>query len=235
MNVNMLVSIADTIVSLVFTAMVLRQYAERRKMHQLLWSIALALWTVAVTAELLATIYGWSPRTYRLYYTAGALLIPAWLGMGTLYLVAPKRWAELTLRILLSVSVLGIALIAIWNIDATALKSTTEQFIPLRVFPFFPVQLLLIALNTFGSIAFVGGALWSMFHFVRQRTEGRRALAAILIAAGGIVAAIAHSMGVLGGVEIFRVSELVAVVLIFAGFVLSTPAATRTAQSAQAA
>jgi hypothetical protein len=51
----------------------------------------------------------------------------------------------------------------------------------------------LILLNTFGTIAFVGGALWSALQFARQRAQGRCALATILIALGGAIAATAHS------------------------------------------
>ncbi len=223
MNLNMLISLADVVASLAFTLLVLRQYLTRKKMHQLLWGIALALWTIAVVAELWASVSGWSPLAYRAYYAAGALLIPAWLGMGTLYLIVAKHRAEMIFKTLAAASLLGIALIAFWPIDANALTSTPAQFVPLRVFPFFPIQLLLILLNIFGTIAFVGGALWSAFQFVRQRTQGQRARATVLIALGGAIAATAHSLGVLSGVELFRVSELIAVLFIFAGFLLSPP------------
>ena len=209
------------IVSAVFAILVLGQYIERKKMHQLMWGIALALWTLGVGAEFLATLGDWSVWTYRAYYIAGALLIPAWLGLGTLYLVAPRRVADLALGIVAILSVIGIALIATWEIDPTRLRATQDQFVPLKIYPFFPIQLLLIALNIFGTIAFVGGALWSALHFARLRAQGERLLATVLIAIGGGIAAGAHSLGVLSGIELFRVSELGAVLFIFAGFILS--------------
>ncbi len=232
MNANVLISGSDLIVSLLFAVLVLRQYIERKKTHQLMWTIALIVWTIAVEAELIATLNGWSPLIYRTYYATGALMIPAWLGMGTLYLVAPRRWADLILVGLAILSLIGIVLIAFWSIDPAALKSAPNQFVPLRVFPFFPVQLVLIVLNVFGSVAFIGGALWSAYAFARSKTMGERVWATLSIALGGLIAAVAHSLGVFGDVELFRISEFVAVIFIFAGFVLSTPLTSRKTASA---
>ena len=221
MTINALISGADVLLGLVFTILVLRQYLARRKTYQLTWSIALALWTVAVTAELVATLFGWSAWTYRAYYAAGALLVSAWLGMGTLYLILPKPRADVIQGVLAVFSLLGVILIAGWHITPEQLQTSTGQFLPLRVFPFFPVQLVLILLNTFGTLAFAGGGLWSAFKFARHRAMMERAIATGLIGIGGLIAATAHSLGVLGGVELFRISELAALGFIFAGYLLS--------------
>lgn len=223
MNLNVLITGAGVAISLVFAVLVLKQCAERKRMYQLMWGIALVLWTLAVGSELIATLNGWTTGMYRLYYATGALLIPAWLGIGTLYLVIQQKWVNWVLGVLIVLSLLGIVLIATWQIDPATLKTSPDHFLPLRVFPFFPVQIVLIALNTFGSIAFVGGALWSAYRFAKMRTQSERVLAPLLIALGGGIAATAHSLGVVAGIELFRISELVAVVFIFAGFLMTTP------------
>lgn len=193
-------------------------------MYQLIWGIALTLWTLGVLAELIATVNSsWNEPVYRLYYITGALLIPAWLGMGTLFLVVQQKWVNWIFAALVATSLFGIVLIATWQINPVSLQSSPDHFLPLRVFPFFPVQLLLIVLNTFGTIAFVGGAIWSAYKFAKMRTQSERMWATILIAVGGGIAAIAHSLGVVAGIELFRISELVAVLFIFAGFLLTTP------------
>lgn len=224
MNANVLITGAGMIISFIFAMLALKQYIERRRTYQLLWGIALAMWTLAVGAELVATLNGgWSDGMYRLYYATGALLIPAWLGMGTLFLVVQQKWLNWVLVALAAASLLGVGLIATWQIDPAALKTSPERFLPLRVFPFFPVQLVLIVLNTFGSIAFVGGALWSAYKFAQMRSQSERMWATILIAVGGGVAATAHSLGAFAGIELFRISQLVAVLFIFAGFLLTIP------------
>jgi len=223
-GINSVITIAGVVVSLVFAGLVLRQYSQRKKMHQLMWGIAFGLWALGVGAELAATLNnGWVSWDYRLYYTTGALLIPAWLGMGTLFLVFHQPWVNKVLIGLAVLSVIGIALIALWPIDPAALETTSEHFLPLKVFPFFPVQILLILLNSFGTVAFVGGALWSVYKFARMRSEGERVLATALIAIGGFIAAGAHSLGVVANIELFRLSELLAVIFIFVGFLLTTP------------
>jgi hypothetical protein len=221
-TVNILISVLDVVASIAFAIAVFRQYSARRKMHQLMWGIAIAIWAIAVAAELAATLRGrWGLITYRAYYATGALLIPAWLGMGTLYLTLPKRVNDWILGVLAVLSALGIASIAAWPIDSSALYAAPASSVPLKIFPIMPVELLLIILNSLGALAFILGALWSVVFFAWKRANRERAFATALIAAGGLVAAVAHSVGVLSGIELFRLSELVAVLLIFAGFVLS--------------
>ena len=232
-TINILISGIDVIVSVVFAIAVFRQYAARRKMHQLMWGIAIAIWAIAVAAELAATLRGrWGLVTYRAYYATGALLIPAWLGMGTLYLILSKRFNDVILAILSIVSAIGILLIAIWPIDAATLYAVGAGQVPLKVFPFFPIQLILIILNTLGALAFILGALWSVVLFAWKRQNRERAIATGLIAIGGIIAAVAHSVGVLSGIELFRLSELIAVVFIFAGYLLSNVPAPQPAKIA---
>jgi hypothetical protein len=232
-SINILVSAIDVIVSAVFAISVFRQYAARRKMHQLMWGIAIAIWAIAVAAELAATLQGrWGLITYRTYYATGALLIPAWLGMGTLYLVSPKRINDWILGILSVLSAIGILLIAVWPIDSAALYAVGAGQVPLKVFPFFPIQLILIILNTLGALAFILGALWSVILFAWKRQNKERAIATGLIAIGGLIAAVAHSVGVLSGIELFRLSELIAVVFIFVGYLLSNAPLSQPAKSA---
>jgi len=178
----------DVLLSMLFTGLVLRQWLERRKPHQLLWAIALLIWTIAVSAEVIATIAGvWTPFTYRLYYAFGALMVAAWLGAGSVFLTASRRvaWAFLALVMLLSLA--GSLLIFTYPVDASLLTRTdTLGFVETKVFPFIPVRIFIV-----------------------------------ISAIGGLVAASAHSIGVLGGPGLFRLSGLVAIVFIFGGYLIS--------------
>lgn len=219
----LLLSMIDVLLSMLFTGLVLRQWLERRKPHQLLWAIALLIWTIAVSAEVIATIAGvWTPFTYRLYYAFGALMVAAWLGAGSVFLVASRRvaWAFLTLVALLSA--VGGVLIFTHPIDAALLTHTdTLGFVETRVFPFIPVRIFIVISNILGTIAFVGSAVYSLWK-LRDSAFGRsRSVGVGLIAIGGLVAASAHSIGVLGGPGLFRLSELLAVLFIFGGYLIS--------------
>ena len=218
MAINIAVSTISTAISLLFMLLVFRQYLQRRRPYQLIWSLALLLWGIGVGSELIATLRGWAPLVYRIYYASGALLVPAWLGLGTFYLLAPQRYARWAVVLLSLVSLLGIGLILTWPIPDPTVLQQAGQFVPVKVFPFIPVRLLLVVLNVLGTVAFVGGALYSAWGYWRRQIQPEYLIGTLLIAAGGLVAAGAHSLGAIGWLELFRIGQLVAVILIFSGF-----------------
>lgn len=234
----LLLSTIDLIISAVFCVIVAAQWVSRRRTHALLWAWALLVWTVAVAAETAAALNGaWTPTTYRIYYAFGALMVAAWLGAGSLHLSAGRRLARIFTWIIGVVSLVGAALIFTYPIDPALLGQTNSLgFVDVKVFPFIPVRIFVVISNILGSVAFVGAALYSVWKFLRRRdVPGSRVAGVAMIAAGGLVAAMAHSLGALGGPGLFRVSELAAIVLIFFGYLLSTrsmPAPVQAAASA---
>jgi hypothetical protein len=224
------ISTIDVIVSAVFTVLVARQWLSSRKTHQLLWTVALFVWTLAVLAETASAIRGrWDPMSYRIYYAFGALMVASWLGAGTLFLVAPRRLAVGFFFVTALLSLAGSALILTHPIDPAQLAQTDALgFVEVKVFPFIPVRILIVISNILGTLAFTGGALYSVWRFVRQGLPRQPMIGVLLIGLGGLVAASAHSIGVLGRPNLFRASELTAVVLIFGGYLLSTRLSART-------
>jgi hypothetical protein len=221
----LVLSSIDLVVSATFTIVVAAQWLSRRRTHALLWAWALLVWTVAVGAETAAALNGaWTPTTYRVYYAFGALMVAAWLGAGSLHLAASPRMARGFTWIVAFLSVLGAALIFTYPVDPALLSHTDSLgFVDVRVFPFIPVRLIVVLSNILGSVAFIGAALASIWRFRRRHDVPRsRVTGVAIIALGGLVAAMAHSLGALGGPGLFRVSELAAIVLIFSGYLLST-------------
>ncbi|HSR47483.1 MAG TPA: hypothetical protein VLL77_05790 [Anaerolineales bacterium] len=225
-------STLDLLVSTIFTVVVAYRWYARRRMHSLLWAWALLVWTVAVAAEVAAARQGvWTPTTYRIYYAFGALMVAAWLGAGSLYLTAGRRLAGAYIWIVLALSVIGTALIFTYPIDPAVLSVTDSLgFVEVSVFPFIPVRIFIVISNILGSAAFIGAALYSVWVFLRYReVPGSYVAGVALIAVGGLVAAGAHSIGVLGGPGLFRISELVAIILIFVGYLVSSRRPPKTA------
>jgi hypothetical protein len=218
------ISALDVILSGFFTVLVAGQWLKRRKFHQLLWSIALLVWTIAVGAETIAAYRDtWDPLTYRFYYAFGALLVAPWLGAGSLYLAASERIAKTYFTFVLLLTIVGGLMIFTFAIDPALLSQTdTLGFVEVKIFPFIPVRILIVIGNITGTLAFVGSALSSVYRFRSKNVARDRMLGVLLIAAGGLVAATAHSIGALGGVGMFRVSELLALAFIFSGYLLST-------------
>lgn len=74
-----------TLISLVFSGLLLRQYSQKQKPHQLAWAIALLMFSIGALAETLATISGWNELLVKIYYLFGGTLVVGYLGLGTLY------------------------------------------------------------------------------------------------------------------------------------------------------
>lgn len=78
-----------------------------------------------------------------------------------------------------------------------------------RVTPFF---------NIYGLLTLVGGALYSAFLFWRKRVLPNRVIANVLIAAGALLIAGASTLTRLGYGQFLYIGELLAAILMFAGF-----------------
>jgi hypothetical protein len=75
--------------------------------------------------------------------------------------------------------------------------------------------------NISGAGALVAGAASSAMKYARDRTKGDRARANVLILAGALVPSMGASLTRFGWPSLLYISELIGVVLIFAGFVKS--------------
>jgi vacuolar-type H+-ATPase subunit I/STV1 len=81
---------------------------------------------------------------------------------------------------------------------------------------------LTIILNIYGTLALVGGAIYSGFLFWRKRVLINRVLGNILIAAGALAPAMAGSFVKAGLPDLLYVSELIGVIVMYLGFVQAT-------------
>ena len=83
--------LATAVLALVFAVLVLRQWGDRRRAHQLAWGVGLVFFGVAAGLEAWSEATGhWSPGVYRVYVVLAASLV-GFLGLGTLYLMTSRR------------------------------------------------------------------------------------------------------------------------------------------------
>jgi len=206
--------VLSAVVSAVFTGVLALRYAGRRRPHQLVWTIGLAMFTLAAAAGVLARSGGATEAEYRLFYLFGAILNVAWLALGTTYLLAPRAarralWGLLAFTVLASVAVFASP------VDLSAAADTGKGFDRA------PLPRILAGLGSgLGSLVLVAGALWSAWRFLRARHEGRRALANVIIAAGVLVAAAGGTAAFTGASGVVEWTNLAGVSLIFVGFLL---------------
>jgi hypothetical protein len=93
-----------TLVSALFSALLLVQYARKRRIPQLAWGVSLAMFAVASIAVMYGTTQGWDPTVYRVFYLFGAMLNVPWLALGSIALLNKR---ELTLPALVIVIVIS--------------------------------------------------------------------------------------------------------------------------------
>jgi hypothetical protein len=209
------------IVSLAFGVIVLSQWMARRRSQQLIWGIAL-LMAAGASFAFVGFLSNGSELLFRVYYALGALLMAAYLGMGSLYLALSKRAADLILAALVIVSAFGVALILVAPVDVVALHTLqhtsgagTGVLKPgLWLLP-------LIVLNSFGAAAVIGVALYSAYKVLRRQAPVRFALANVSIAVGTGIVTYAGTAARLGSPNYFWIVMAVGWVVIFAGFLLT--------------
>jgi hypothetical protein len=217
MNMNAaIMPLISSIVSFIFAATVLDQFFARRKPYQLIWAIGLFMYFISTGAEFWIEIWGLNEAIYRLWYLFGAIFVAAYLGMGTLYLLAPRRVAHIIMTILLVASFYAIFRVFTASLDLSILHYLSGRAMPQGV------RLMTPFFNTFGTVALVGGAIYSAWVFWRRRLMPQRVISNILIAVGAILPAIGGTHIRTGGsLQLFYLLELLGIMIIFTGFLRS--------------
>ncbi len=173
-SILLLFAIINVVVTGLFAGVVLSQYIRRRRNYQLYWSIALIMAFLATLTYILMVIVG--PTTvagivfYRIYYILGAALAAAWLGLGSIALVASPRVTRICLIVLSVLSVIAIVLISISSLNmsnlgkvaGTAGAGILESGAALAIIPI---------LNIAGLLAVAGVAVYSGWKLARRQSS----------------------------------------------------------------
>ena len=252
MSINQILPFFTTAIMFVFAGFVIVRYWQRRSTPLLMWSIGLGLFAIASLAEAIS-LFGFNDIVFRLWYLCGAVLTAAWIGQGTVYLLLRRKWGNLTLGILVFLSIVALAVMWSTPLDASHFNPATplsEQYAtrllrdnelapagaavvtinvdgkPAGVMPGIiplgaPIRLTTAFFNIYGSLALIGGALYSTYLFWRKRVMGNRVIGNILIAAGALSIASASTLTRLGLGGVLYIGELIAAVVMFAGFILA--------------
>ena len=210
------IPLISSIVSLIFTLVVLDQFFAGRKPYQIVWVAGLFMFFIGTGAEFWVDSWGLNQTVYRLWYLFGAVFVAAYLGMGTLYLLAPRRVAHIVMAILLVASFYAAFRVFTVSINLSTLPYLSGSAMPQGV------RLMTPFFNIFGTILLVGGALYSAWVYWKRRVMPYRVISNVLIAVGAILPA-------LGGILVrFNVSltafyllELLGIITIFIGFLRS--------------
>jgi hypothetical protein len=215
------------VVALAFSGTLFYLYGQRRKPYQLVWATSFALGAVAAVSFMVFLGSDRAEAPFRLYYVTGALLMAPSLGLGTIYLLAPRRWANSAAAVLAIPCFVGtVLLLAATHLNSAALHAHDVEAGTGLVSG--PIVALIALLNTFGGVAVVGGAGFSAWRVRRGRGPRRLLAANLLIAGGTLLASLAGALARATGRGEFFWSILAAgFVVLFCGFMLTLPRSIR--------
>jgi len=201
------------VVSAVFAIVV--AVRSRGRPALVMWAIGFAMFALAALAGALARS-GTEPETmYRVFYLFGGILNVTWLGLGTMFLLAPRAGRASLIAVLLFSLVAAYATFTTPVNLQVALDSG-------RGYPDGSLPRILAGIGSgLGSVVLIGGALWSGWIFLRRRHNGKRALANAIIAVGVLIVAAGGTVTFTGANGILETTNLVGLVVMFAGFLLA--------------
>jgi hypothetical protein len=233
---------AATLVALAFTLSTLDRWLARRRRHELAWTIALAMFTVASASLWAGAAAGWNGASFRVFFLFGAILNVPWLALGTIELLGGPRWGRPCTAVLALLSAFAAGVLAVAPLEgvvpADDLPKGSEVFGPLP-------RILAAVCSGGAALIIVGGALWSVWRLVQGRDRGAAARPAgnprqlvagnLLIAAGTLVLSASGTLNArLGAETAFAVTLVAGVVLLFLGFLVATSASTAARAAAPA-
>ncbi len=229
--VSGLAFLATAIATLFWEAMLVR-YTRRRRPHEGVWTVALAMFAGATTALAVGASTGWDAPTFRVFYLLGAILNVPWLALGTIYLLGSERLARACRTVLLLFT--GVAIGAVF-------VAPIKGVVPRTVIPsghdlFGPFPRILTAIGSgVGAIVILVGAIWSIWSALREArtgaaprhdgvaspvrtawSNGAIALGTLVLSSGGLW------QGIVGDDEAFTISLVLGIAVIHLGFVIST-------------
>lgn len=223
MSINQILPFFSTAIMLWFTVDVLQRYFVRRNLAFLYWGIGLAMFGAGSFAEAYLSL-AWNRTIFVIWYLFGAILNPAWLGQGTLYLLVKRRWVHIAAGILILASLASTVLMLSIPLNESGFhlglpisaKLQYKAIIPPDSFKLILIPTILFGID--GLILLVGGALYSAFLFWRKRVLPNRVIGNVLIATGALSVGTSSVLTGMGYGQFLYLGELLAAILMFIGF-----------------
>ena len=166
---NTWVPFVSFVVSVIFAGLVFRRYRQRRGTHLLLWGIGMIFYAIGSFCEAFYGFWGWNPLIFRLWYLFGAILVAAWLGQGTVYLLMKEKWARALLILLIVGSLYGFVRVFTAELDPNLMTASAEigHEMSGHAIVTSGVRILTPFFNIYGTVTLVGGAMYSAWLFWR--------------------------------------------------------------------
>ena len=212
---------AAAVVSLAFAMSTFERWEARRRRHELAWTAALAMFSLASAALAAGAALGWDPVTFRVFYLFGAIANVPFLALGTVYLLGGRRLGDACAVVVALFAAFAAGVMAVAPLTGPLPRHELAR--GSEVLTALPRVLAAVA-SSVGALVIVAGAVWSATR-VRHR---RLVVANALIALGTVVTGASGLFNaVLDEMTGFAVALVLGISVIFAGFLVATAAPPR--------
>lgn len=218
------IPLLSSIISFIFAFFVFKRYFERKRAHLLLWGIGTIFYGIGGFCEFYYGAFGWNDIIFRMWYLFGAILVAAWLGQGTVYLLASRKWANVLMVVLGVASLYAVFKIFGAELDPSLMIGEGHTGAELSGHAIITdgVRVLTPFFNIYGTATLVGGAAYSAWIFWRKRVLLHRSIGNILIATGALLPAFGGLFSRLQFPGALYLGEFFGVILLFIGFMRAT-------------
>ncbi len=216
-------AVASALVALAFAFSTYERWLLRRSPQHLIWTIALTVFVVGAGALAWGSAVGWSPLAFRVFYAAGAVANVPVLALGQLYLLVDRRAADRIARVLGLLTAFAVGVVMADPLTNSVPTDRLPQGD--EVFHVWPRVFAAVGSGVGATVLIVGTVLGIVRIARADRAPAARQQMAglVFLALGTVVLGMSGLFNsVLNAMAAFSVTLMVGVVILFAGFVLST-------------
>lgn len=227
MSSTALFELLAALAALVAAVFIFDQHLNRPRPYKLMWSLGLLFYGIAAAAAFAGSVGHWTVGEYKAWYYFGGILTAIYLGMGSFYLLGPRRVAHVVTAIVAALSLYAAIRILTYPVDAAIAArlavSDTADVTRVSTFHVLPgdVTAIAIVMNIPGALFLFGGAAWSAWIFWRRHTPGYRVASMVLLALGSVVPSITTGLQRLGYSSGAALGEFLGAICLLAGLLIS--------------
>jgi hypothetical protein len=215
-----------SLLALIAAIFIFDQHVARPRPYKLLWTLGLLFYGLAAGAVFAAEVGHWNAVEFKAWYYFGGVLTAAFLGLGSLYLQAPRRVAQVAVGIGAALGLYGGVRIATLPLGAEGARLATLSTAVVTGKTFLdvvPADLRITAalMSIAGALFLFGGAAWSAWGFYRRHAPAYRVLSMALLALGAVFPSILTGLQALGNSGGAALGELLGAACILAGLLVS--------------
>lgn len=144
--------VITTIVAVLFTYLLFRQWLRRKRIYQFVWFISLILFAVTAAFEAMSEFIGWNVEIYRIYLVLSASQV-ALMGAGALYLILKKNVFSTKGLLVIDAIILAILVMFSWMMTLSSITDYSALLFGAMDYPILGIGVYVILI----LLAFVYG------------------------------------------------------------------------------